>query len=71
MKVITEIAEAVEKATPNPEIYPADKYKINNDGSYRVFEKPHYPIAFRFNEPFASCASAIQARNPKTINRPG
>ena len=48
LKVITEIAEAVEKALDNPEIYPADKYKIDNDGSYRAFEKHRYRIAFRF-----------------------
>lgn len=47
-KVILEIAEAVEKAIPNPEIYAPDKYKTDNDGSYRALEKHHYRVAYRF-----------------------
>jgi addiction module RelE/StbE family toxin len=47
-KVIAEIAEAVHKATPNPEIYNPDKYKIDNDGSYRALEKHHYRVVYRF-----------------------
>ena len=31
----------------NPEIYGRDKYKINNDGSYRAFEIHRYRIAYR------------------------
>jgi addiction module RelE/StbE family toxin len=49
-KVILEIADAVEKAIPNPEIYAADKYKTNNDGSYRALEKHHYRVAYRFSK---------------------
>jgi len=36
-KVVLEIAEAVVKASSNPEIYSLDKYKSDNDGSYRAF----------------------------------
>ncbi len=36
--VLNDITAAVNKAINNPEIYNADKYKINNDGSYRAFE---------------------------------
>ncbi len=50
VKVIEEIAEAVQKAIPNPEIYSSDKYKIDNDGSYRAFEKHHYRIVYRFTK---------------------
>ncbi len=32
---------------PNPEIYGPDKYKINNDGSYRAFEIHKYRIVYR------------------------
>jgi hypothetical protein len=39
IKVIEDIAKAVNKATTNPGSYRPDKYKINNDGSYRAFEK--------------------------------
>ena len=33
-KVVLDIAEAVLKARPNPEMYGPDKYKTDNDGSY-------------------------------------
>jgi plasmid stabilization system protein ParE len=49
-KVIQEIADAVRKAVPNPEIYGPDKYKAENDGSYRALEKHHYRIAYRFSK---------------------
>jgi plasmid stabilization system protein ParE len=49
-KVVLEIADAVHKAIPNPEIYGSDKYKTSNDGSYRAFEKHHYRIAYRFSK---------------------
>lgn len=48
VKFLEDIVAAVNKAIPNPEFYSADKYKINNDGSYRAFEKHHYRIAYRF-----------------------
>jgi plasmid stabilization system protein ParE len=48
--VLSGIATAVNKAINNPEIYNADKYKINNDGSYRAFEKYHYRISYRFTK---------------------
>ena len=31
----------------NPNIYPVDKYRRNNDGSYRAFEVDHYRISYR------------------------
>lgn len=31
----------------NPEKNPPDKYKQNNDGSYRAFEIYHYRISYR------------------------
>jgi plasmid stabilization system protein ParE len=49
-KVVLEIAEAALKASPNPEIYGPDKYKIDNDGSYRAFEKHRYRVAYRFSK---------------------
>ncbi len=47
-KVVTDIALAVHKAISNPEIYGPDKYKRNNDGSYRAFEKHRYRVVYRF-----------------------
>jgi plasmid stabilization system protein ParE len=31
----------------HPEKYPPDKYKIDNDGSYRAFEVHHFRIIYR------------------------
>jgi addiction module RelE/StbE family toxin len=31
----------------NPEKHPLDKFKLNNDGSWRAFEKHHYRISYR------------------------
>jgi plasmid stabilization system protein ParE len=50
VKVLEDIVAAVNKAIPNPEFYSADKFKKNNDGSYRAFEKHHYRIAYRFSD---------------------
>jgi len=49
LKVVEEITAAVNRAAPDPEIYPADKCKSDNDGSYRAFEKHHFRVAFRFS----------------------
>jgi len=49
-KVIHDIAEAVQKAAFNPEMYGPDKYKNDNDRSYRAFEKHHYRVAYRFSK---------------------
>ncbi len=50
IKVVDDIAKAFNKAIDNPEFYEPDKCKINNDGSYRAFEKHHYKIAYRFSK---------------------
>ena len=49
-KVLADIADAVNKAIGNPEFYAPDKYKMNNDGSYRAFEKHRYRIVYRFTK---------------------
>jgi plasmid stabilization system protein ParE len=45
-----EILEKIENIISNPEIYSTDKFKTNNDGSYRAFELHRYRIAYRFTE---------------------
>jgi hypothetical protein len=46
----------VEKAIPNPGFYGPDKYKADNDGSYRAFEKHSYRIVYRYTKtPFGYC----------------
>ena len=37
-KVRTEILDKIEKLLTHPEMYNADKFKTNNDSSYRAFE---------------------------------
>ncbi len=37
-KVKQEILQKISELASTPEIYPADKYKQNNDGSFRYFE---------------------------------
>jgi addiction module RelE/StbE family toxin len=34
----------------NPEKHPLDKFKKNNDGTWRAFEKYHYRISYRVLE---------------------
>ena len=49
-KVSKGIVKQLQKAAGNPEFFPPDKYKKNNNGSYRSFEKYHYRIAYRFTD---------------------
>jgi plasmid stabilization system protein ParE len=71
VKVLEDIVKAVNKATSNPEFYGLDKYKHNNDGSYRTFEKHHYRIAYRFGKNVIRVLRyATQAWNQKGIDRP-
>ena len=39
-----EIIDLTIALNQHPEKYPLDKYRINNDGSWRAFEKYHYRI---------------------------
>jgi plasmid stabilization system protein ParE len=50
LKVLGDIVAALNKAAHNPEFYGPDKYKKDNDGSYRAFEKHRYRIAYRFTD---------------------
>lgn len=49
-KVINDIIIATEKAINNPKYYNPDKYKKDNDGSYRAFEKHRYRIVYRYKK---------------------
>ena len=46
-KVFNEIIESSRKLEINPERFGLDKYKKNNNGSYRYYELHKYRIAFR------------------------
>jgi plasmid stabilization system protein ParE len=47
LKVVNDIMDATGKLATNPERFGLDKYKKDNDGSYRYFELYRYRIAFR------------------------
>jgi addiction module RelE/StbE family toxin len=49
-KVIDEIIALADKLPRNPEMYGIDKYKRNNDGSWRAFEKFHYRISYHITQ---------------------
>ena len=49
VSVLEDIVAMANKAITNPEFFAPDKFKENNDGSYRAFEKHHYRISFRFD----------------------
>jgi plasmid stabilization system protein ParE len=46
-KVIDEIILLADKLPDQPEMFPPDKFKNNNDGNWRAFEKFRYRISYR------------------------
>ncbi|MFI5160545.1 MAG: type II toxin-antitoxin system RelE/ParE family toxin [Sphingobacteriales bacterium] len=42
-----EILSRIRNIPQNPTIYPLDKYRRNNDGSYHAFEVDQYRISYR------------------------
>lgn len=42
-----EILSRIRNIPQNPVIYPIDKYRRNNDGSYRAFEVDQYRVSYR------------------------
>ncbi len=49
-KVKKDILASVHKLVVNPEMYPPDKFRKNNDGSFRAYELHRYRIAYRVTE---------------------
>ncbi len=46
-KVRDEIIDTSIELVLNSEIHPLDKYKLNNDGTYRAFELHRYRVSYR------------------------
>jgi len=46
VKVRHDIVMMSESLSVNPERFPPDKFKLNNDGSYRAFELHRHRISF-------------------------
>jgi len=49
-KVRDEILAETRRLAEHPEIYPPDKFKKDNPGNYRAFEKYSYRVAYRYTE---------------------
>lgn len=49
-KVVDDILTKIDKVLKSPEICSPDKYRFNNDGTYRAFEKHKYRITYRANK---------------------
>lgn len=47
-KVRNGILKITRSLSDHPEKYPPDKFKRNNRGSYRAFEKYSYRVAYKF-----------------------
>jgi plasmid stabilization system protein ParE len=47
-KVKNEILASIAELTSYPKKFPPDKYKQNNDNSFKAFELYHYRISYRF-----------------------
>lgn len=41
---------AIQSLISNPEKFPPDKFKENNPGNFRAFEKPPFRIAYKVTE---------------------
>lgn len=48
--VKTILLKQIQRLLVYPEIYSLDKYKQNNDGNYRAFEKYHLRISYYITE---------------------
>ena len=46
-KVRLRILLKLDKSIESPHSHPKDKYKSDNDGTYRAFETDHYRITYR------------------------
>lgn len=49
-KVRGGIVEIVDQLPSHPEKYPPDKYKKDNPGNYRAFEKYSYRVAYKHTD---------------------
>jgi plasmid stabilization system protein ParE len=45
-KVKSKILKSIKELADQPEKYSSDKYKLNNDGSYRAFEIYKYRLSY-------------------------
>jgi len=66
-KVHSEIIKKIEAIPANPEMFPADKYKLNNNGRYRAFGLHRFRIAYYIaTDKIRILHVRHTRRNPKT-----
>jgi plasmid stabilization system protein ParE len=63
-KVKNDILNATSKLAMHPEIFSLDKYRINNDGSFRAFELHRLRISYRLTP---STISITRVRHTKMV----
>jgi plasmid stabilization system protein ParE len=51
VKVLARITASISKLAKDPQKYPPDKYRQNNDGSYRAYEVNRYRITYKISPP--------------------
>lgn len=49
-KIKTDILGSTRKLVKHPEMHPLDKYRRNNDGSFRAYEIHRYRISYRITD---------------------
>jgi ParE toxin of type II toxin-antitoxin system, parDE len=49
-KILPEILSLIKNLKLDSEIYALDRFKIDNDGNFRAFEKYHYRISYKITE---------------------
>lgn len=50
VKVFSDIIKSIEKTVNTPEAYALDKYKIDNDGTFRALEIYKYRLSYRYSD---------------------
>jgi plasmid stabilization system protein ParE len=51
-KIREEIFSAIEKIAQNPTRHPPDRFKKDNQGEYRAFERRQYRISYKIHKDF-------------------
>jgi plasmid stabilization system protein ParE len=66
-KVKAKILASIIELTDRPEKHPKDKYRLNNDGSYRAFEIYKYRVSYHVSQ---EQITVIMIRHTKTVAKP-
>ena len=66
-KVRSKILSAIKELADHPERYSPDKYRMNNDGSFRAFEIYKYRISYHVSPDQVTIVRVLHTkREPKT-----